>query len=371
MLTHGQDRKVLASMAAKQLVYPVGEAATRDELANRQAGRRRARLLAGHPLWRFFLRRVGAGVLTLLVASILIFLATNELPGNVSQTVLGRNATPALVAHLDRELGLDRPLPARYLSWLGGAIHGDLGQSAVAVSQSDQRTSITAIIGPPLRNSVVLAVITFILLIPLGLLAGTLAAVRAGRAADYGISYIALIPGALPEFVLGTLLTVLFFTVLDIFPPVALVPPGTSPLANISGLVLPIATLLGVALAFCARQVRAGLVKTLGSEFVTMARLSGLRERRVLLRYALRNALAPSVQSFAQCLQYLLGGIIVVETLFDYPGIGQLLVQAVQARDVTEVAGIALLLAAIYITINIFADLLVVLLVPKLRTGLQ
>jgi peptide/nickel transport system permease protein len=329
------------------------------------------RPLAGHPALRFCLRRVAAGLLTLVVASMLIFLATNALPGNVAQTVLGRNGSPAVVRHLDRELGLNHALPTRYLDWLGSAIHGDFGKSAVAVAQSDPTTSVSSIIGTPLRNSLILAVITFVLLVPLAMLAGTVAAIHAGRRTDYLVSYTALIFGALPEFVLGTLLTVVFFSLLGLLQPVALVPPGTSPLSEITSLILPVATLLGVSLAFCARQVRAGLVETLGKDFVTMARLSGLRERRVLFRYALRNSLAPSVQSFAQALQYLFGGIIVVETLFSYPGIGQLLVQAVQTRDVTEVQSIALILAAVYIAINIVADLLVVLLVPKLRTGLQ
>jgi peptide/nickel transport system permease protein len=197
------------------------------------------------------------------------------------------------------------------------------------------------------------------------------AAVRAGRAADYAISYTGLVLGALPEFVLGTILILIFFTELNLLPPLALVPPGTSPLLHINALVLPVLTLLSVSVAFSARQVRAGVVQALRQDYVKMARLGGLPERRVLWRYALRNALAPSVQTFAQSLQYLLGGIIVVETLFGYPGIGQLLVQAVSVRDVTEVQGIALVLAAMYIWINILADLAVVFLVPKLRTGLR
>jgi peptide/nickel transport system permease protein len=319
----------------------------------------------------FVVRRVATGILTLLVATVLIFAATNALPGNVAQTVLGHNSTPAAVAHLDKELGLNHSLAYRYVHWLGGVVHGDLGKSAVAVAQSEPITSVASIISTPLRNSLILALIAFVLLLPLSLVLGTLAAVKAGRPRDYVISYLALIFGALPEFVLGTLLIVLFFNVLDLLPPVSLVAPGTSPLASPDKLILPVLTLLGVSVAFCARQVRAGVVASLRQDYVTMARLGGIRERRVLSRYALRNALAPSVQSFAQSLQYLFGGIIIVETLFDYPGVGQALVVAVQARDVTEVAGITFVLAAAYIAINIFADLLVVFLVPKLRTGLR
>jgi peptide/nickel transport system permease protein len=307
---------------------------------------------------------------TLLIATVLIFLATNALPGNVSEVVLGKHASPELVAALDEQLGLDRPLTARYFSWLGGLLQGDLGQSAVQLANGAPKAPVSDVIGAPLVNSAVLAIGTIVFLIPLSLLAGTVAAVRAGRASDYAVSYTALVLGSLPEFVLGTFLILIFFSQLHWLQPVAGVPPGGSPLDDVKALILPIMTLLGVALAFCARQVRAGVIEALRQDYVKMARLSGLPERRVLLRYGLRNALASSIQTFAQAIQYLFGGIIVVEALFGYPGIGSLLVQAVTLRDVTEVQAITVVLAAVYILINILADLLVVLLVPKLRTGL-
>ena len=323
-----------------------------------------------HPVGAFLIRRVGAGLATLLVASLLIFLATNALPGDVAEAVLGRNATPALVTQLRSRLHLDRPLLSRYGTWLEGAVTGDFGDSAVELAQGATHAPVTGLIKAPLRNSLILAVIATVLLIPLSLLAGTAAAVRASRPTDYVVSYVALILGALPEFVLGTFLILILFSELNLLPPVASVPPGTSPLAHPDSLVLPVLTLLGVSLSFSARQVRAGVIEALRQDYVKMARLAGLRERRVLWRYALRNALAPTIQTFAQSIQYLFGGIIVVETLFDYPGIGQLLVQAVSLRDVTEVQAITLILAAVYIAINVIADLIVVFLVPKLRTGL-
>jgi peptide/nickel transport system permease protein len=334
-----------------------------------RGGRQRlAALTARHPVGGFLARRILAGVATLLVASFLIFAATNALPGNVAQVVLGKTATPAQVATLQHELGLNRPLLARYGSWLGEAVQGNLGDSAVALAQGT-RTPVTSEIGPALLNSFILALAAALLLVPLALAVGTIAAVRAGTTTDYALSYTALVLGALPEFVFGTILIVIFFSVLHLLPPLALVPPGTSPLDNIEGLVLPVMTLLGVSLAFSARQVRAGVIEALDQDYVKMARLAGIREPRVVWRYALRNALAPSVQTFGQSVQYLFGGIIVVETLFGYPGIGQLLVQSVGLRDITEVQGIALVLAAIYIGVNIATDLIVVLLVPKLRTG--
>lgn len=309
--------------------------------------------------------------MTLLVVSFLVFLATNALPGNVAQVVVGRHGSPQLVAQLTRELGLDRPLLTRYGSWLSGVFHGDLGQSSVELAQGATKAPVAGQVGIALRNSLVLAVGTIILLVPLALLIGTWAAVRAGAAADYAVSYSSLVMGALPEFVLGTFLVVIFFSQLNWLPPVSLVAPGASPLGQPKSLILPILTLLGVSLAFCSRQVRAGVVEALRQDYVSMARLNGLPERRVRWRYALRNALAPSVQTFAQAIQYLFGGIIVVEAFYAYPGIGSLLVQSVLAHDVTEVQAITFVLAAIYIVINILADLTVVLIVPKLRTELQ
>ena len=321
------------------------------------------------PVVDFLVRRIALGVLTLVASSILIFLATNALPGNVAQVVLGRDATPERLAALESSLGLDRPLVERYVSWLVGALHGDLGRSAVAMAQSAPETSVSVLIAGPLLNSSVLALIAAVLLIPLSLAVGVFAAVRAGRPSDHVLSYVTLAFGALPEFVLGTLLIVVFSSWLGLLPPVSLLGPSETPLSHPVGLVLPVLTLLGVAVAFSSRQVRAGMIRALRSEHVKTARLNGLAERRIRYRYGLRTSLATSVQSFAQSIQYLFGGIIVVEALFTYPGIGTALINAVLRRDVTQVQGIALLLAAAYIVINILADLVVLLVVPKLRTG--
>lgn len=326
--------------------------------------------LRRHTLTGFVAGRLLAGLVTLVVASLLIFAATNALPGNAVAVVLGRHASPGLVATVGRQLHLTGPVIPRYLEWVGNMLHGNLGLSSAALVEGYQRP-VSGLIGAPLRNSFVLASITMFLLIPLSLLLGTVAAVRGNRTADYAVSYSGLVIGALPEFVFGTFLILIFFSELHLLPPVALVPPGDSPLAHPRALVLPVVTLLGVALAFTTRQVRAGVITALRQDYVATARLNGVPERRVLSRYALRNALAPSVQSFAQALQYLFGGIIVVESLFAYPGIGSLLVQAVIGRDLTEVQSIAFVLAALYIAVNIAADVIVVLLVPKLRTSYQ
>ena len=192
----------------------------------------------------------------------------------------------------------------------------------------------------------------------------------ADRVADHGISTMTLIFVSLPEFVVGSALILLFFTAFDLLPPVSLVAPGDSPLSSPSTLVLPMLTLLLTSLAWTARLVRVGMVDVLRSDYIRSARLNGFRESRVVWRDGLRNGLAPSVQVFALTIQYLVGGVIVTEAVFSYPGIGTVLVSAVLSRDVTEVQAIVVLVAAIYILINIVADILVVFLVPKLRTSL-
>ncbi|HEX2505066.1 MAG TPA: ABC transporter permease [Gaiellaceae bacterium] len=317
---------------------------------------------------RFVLRRVAAAILTLLVVSVLVFLATEVLPGDAASAILGRTASEENVAEVRELMGLDRPAHERYFDWLGGLLTGDLGNSAAGYAQGGELPIWNDVKGK-VANSLVLAGLTTLLMVPLALLLGVVAALRAGRPADHGISVGSLAVISLPEFVIGSLLVLVFFAWLDVLPPVSLVPPGASPLAEPSKLVLPVLTLLGVTTAASIRMVRAGMIDVLRTNYVQMARLNGFRERLVVWRYAMRNALAPSVQVFTQNIQFLIGGIIVTEFLFAYPGLGKELVEAVNIRDVREVQSIAVLIAAVYIFLNLVADLVVVLLVPKLRTS--
>jgi peptide/nickel transport system permease protein len=319
------------------------------------------------PLLWFVLRRLAAGVATLFVVSALVFVGTEVLPGDAASAVLGRTASPEQLAEMRELMGLDRPAHERYLDWLGGILTGDLGNSAAGYAAGGE-LPIWDEIAPKIKNSFILAAVTALLMVPLALVLGVFAAMRAGRPVDHAISLTSLAIISLPEFIIGSLLILVFFSWLDVLPPISLIPPGTNPLSEPKALVLPVLTLLGASLAASIRMVRAGMVEALRSEYVTMARLNGFRERVVVSRYALRNALAPSVQVFAQNIQYLVGGIIVTEYLFNYPGLGKELVDAVAIRDVREVQTIALLVAAFYILLNIVADLLVVILVPKLRT---
>lgn len=320
-----------------------------------------------HPLAAMMLRRLAIGVLTLLAASLLVFLGTVILPGSPATAVLGRQASPEAVATIEHALGYDKPLIVQYGTWLSNIARGDFGYSAVAAAQG-QATPVKDLIATPLINTFYLAVATVVILLPLSMLLGVIAGVRANRWQDHLVSTASLIAVSLPEFVVGAILVAVFFVGLNLLPPLSLMPPGDSPLLNPELLALPVLTLLLTSVGWTVRLVRAGTIEVLKTDYVQMARLNGIRERRVLSRYVLRNALAPSVQIFALSIQYLFGGVIVTEAVFQYPGIGTQIVNAVNSHDNTQVQAIALILAAIYILINISADLAVVLLVPKLRT---
>jgi peptide/nickel transport system permease protein len=326
-----------------------------------------ARRREASPLLRYAGRRLGGAVVALFVASLVIFAGTQLLPGNAASVVLGRNGNPATVKLLNKQLHLDRPAYKQYADWMEGLAHGDLGNSAVGMAQGATSAPIWPLISDAVANSVILAVITALLMIPLSLGLGVLAAVLRGRWLDHAISISSLAAIALPEFVIGSLLVGVFFVGLGWLPPVAIVSPGADPLGHPAKLVLPIATLLLASLAAGVRMVRAGMVEVLQTEYVQTARLNGVSERRVLWRYALRNALPTSVQILAQNLQWLIGGIIVTENVFAYPGIGSTLVTAVQNRDLTLVMSVSMLIAVVYVLLNLVADLLVMLLVPKLR----
>ncbi len=357
----------MASVFGLEEALPAGE--VHDEVLDESdsGGRPMLAFRTRHPTLAFLIRRVGAGLATLLVATMLIFAAVQVLPGNVASVVLGRNATPARVAALRADLHLNDPLPTRYVNFLGNLVTGHLGDSSAALAQG-RTLPVWQVIKDPLRNSLVLAVLTIIVYVPLCLFLGTLAGLFAGRKGDHAISLGAVSIGAMPEFLVGTLLIVIFFTKLNLLPPVSQITPGETPFSHPTGLILPVLTLLLVSTAFGTRLVRASVVEVLREDYVAMARLNGQPERRVILRYTLRNALGPGIQALAQTVQYLIGGIIVTESVFDYPGIGSKLVQAVSVRDVQEIAVIAAILATVYVFTNILADLAVMLAVPKLRT---
>jgi peptide/nickel transport system permease protein len=310
----------------------------------------------------FILRRLAIGVVLLALVSVLVFGATQILPGDAASAILGRSATPAQKEIYRKQLGLDRPLPEQYWRWISHVVRGDLGRSVA------NQVPVTSFISARAGKSLVLAVTALIVLLPVSLALGVLSGIRRERPIDHAISVTSLALIALPEFVTGTLLIAFIAVTLKWLPPTSIIESG-GVLSNPRLLVLPVLTLCLTATPYVIRMVRAGVSETMSADYIQMARLSGIPERRVVVHHALRNALAPTVQVLALTMQYLVGGIVIVETVFAYPGLGQGLVQAVVARDIPTVQGVAMLLAAIYIVINIVADVIVVLLIPKLRTS--
>ena len=322
------------------------------------AKRRRA-----HPLVWFVVRRLAAGVAILAAVSVIVFVGTEILPGDAATAILGRDATPEAVASMREQLGLDRPAVEQYMSWMKGILYGDFGQSLTSGAP------VSELIGDRIVNTLILAVVASLVMIPLAVALGVIAGCRPGGVLDSGITWTSLGMIAIPEFVIGTLLVLLFAVRLQWLPAVSLLPFDGGPLDVPSVLVLPVATLVIVGVAYIIRMVRAGVVEVMASDYVQMARLNGVAEHRVIVRYGLRNALAPTVQVIALTLQWLIGGLFIVEIVFEYPGIGQGLVQAVVARDIPLVQAVAMIIATVYVVITIVADIVVVLLVPKLRTA--
>jgi peptide/nickel transport system permease protein len=315
----------------------------------------------------FLLRRVLLGVLTLFFVSIVVFAATQVLPGDTARAILGRTATPDSLAALRQQLNLDEPAVQQYTDWVWGLLKGDLGHSRVGTNPP-----VTEVIGKRLENSAVLVLLAAVISTPLAIALGAVSARRRDRPFDHAASVTLLTLAALPEFVVGIALVVLLgTTVFTVLPAVSLIPPDDSPWQHINGLVLPTVTLIVAVVPYTARIMRASMVDVLESDYVEMARLKGIREQRVIWRHAVPNAIAPSIQATALNLAYLAGGIVAVEYVFGYPGIGSGLVDAVHNRDVPVVQALAMLIAAIYIVLNVLADVAAILVSPRLRTSLQ
>jgi len=314
----------------------------------------------------FVVRRLLLGLVTLLVASVVIFATTQALPGDAARSILGRSATPESLAELRRQLGLDKSVVAQYREWITGFVTGDLGMSLA------NRLPVTEVMGERLLYSVFLMLIAAVISIPFGIALGAVSARRRDGPFDQVTSILTLGFAALPEFVVGISLAVLFSTtVWNVLPSVIVTEPGVGPWHYPKELILPITTLVIAVVPYTARIMRASTVEILESDFVEMARLKGLSESRVLWRHAVPNALAPSFQVAAINLAYLAGGIVVVEAVFNYPGIGLLLVDSVRVRDMPVVQAVALLIAALYVGLNLLADVATILVSPRLRTSLE
>jgi peptide/nickel transport system permease protein len=313
---------------------------------------------------RFLLRRILLGLLTLLLVSIVVFAATQALPGNAARAILGRNATPARIAALTQQLHLDRSVLSQYFSWLGGVIHGNFGTSAAT------QDPVSQLISSRILNTAFLVLVAGIIAIPLSIGLGVLMAVRRDKPTDHILSITTLALAALPEFVIGIGLVLLFATnVTHVLPAVSIIPPGEHAWNVPKEVILPAATLIIAVTPYIARIMRASMVEVLESDYVTMARLKGLPNRTVIWRHAVPNAIVPAIQVSALQLAYMAGGVVVVETVFGFPGIGSALVDAVGNRDIPEVQALAIIIAAVYVAVNLIADILTILVTPRLRTA--
>src|SRR5919109_1720820 len=281
---------------------------------------------------KFIVRRIILGIVTLFFVAVIVFAATQALPGNAAQAILGKTATPARVHALEQQLHLNESVFAQFGHWLGGILGGNLGTSAAT------QQPVSQILSGRIANSAFLVFLAAIVAIPLSILFGSWMAMKRDTAVDYVGSTVSLVFAALPEFVIGILLVLVFATsVFHVFPGVSLIPPGDHAWNHMNAVILPAATLVLAVVPYVSRIMRGSMVEVLESDYVTMARLKGLPERTVMVRHALPNAIVPAIQVSALQLAWMAGGVILVEFVFSFPGIGALLVDSVGNRDVPTV----------------------------------
>jgi peptide/nickel transport system permease protein len=283
------------------------------------------------------------------------------LPGDVARRILGPFADQAAVDVLNKELGTDRGVLVRYVDWIGGVVQGDLGESYA------QRRPVSDIVGPALQNSAKLAFLAFLLVVPLGILGGVLAALKEGRFSDRFISVGGLSAAVVPEFVWAVVLIVVFALGLDLLPVTAQAPAGASIFIEIKYLLLPALCLVFILFGYIARMARAGTIEALDADFTRTAVLKGLPRRTVLRRHVLRNSLLPTIAVIATQTGYLIGGLVVIELIFNYQGIGQVIFRAAQQKDFPLLQSAVLIVGIVYLVATLIADILYSILNPRIR----
>jgi peptide/nickel transport system permease protein len=313
---------------------------------------------------RLVLRRLLTGIVILWAVSVLVYLTTMALPGDAAQAILGREATPARLQAVRDQMNLDQPPLSQYLHWLRGVLTFDLGTSFAT------NEPIAELIAPRMANSLVLMTLAALIATPVAIAIGTWSALRRDRTADHATSMVTLVLASLPEFVVGILLVLLLSTGLFHLLPAVFVATRPGPIwVDPTQLVLPTLTLVLAVGPYIVRMMRATMIEVLESPYVLQARLKGLPGRTVLWRHALPNAIGPVVQVVALQLAWLAGGVVLVEFLFRFPGIGFALVDAVTNRDILVVQDLSLLIAALYIVVNLVADLVALATNPRVRTA--
>ena len=311
---------------------------------------------------RFLIVRLSLIVVTLLAVSVAIFTLIELVPGDAAERMLGQQATPDSLRNLRQLTGLDKPAPERYLDWIWGAARGDLG-----VSLKSPAVSVSETVGGRLANSALLAVGGFLIAVPLGLATGVWIGMRPDTKMDRFLSTGGLITISLPEFVTGVLMILILSTWLAWLPSSSIMMPGESLLGNPQVLIMPILTVTGALYAYIVRMARANVIEVMGSNYVRTAILKGLPTRTVVLKHVMPNALLPTITVIANNVGWLFGGLIIIENLFSYPGMGSLLIESIDARDTTMLQSTAMVIAAVYAFSNLAADLAYGALNPRVR----
>jgi len=311
----------------------------------------------------YVLKRLGLSLITLFLLSLIVFFAGQVLPGDPGRFILGPLAAHSAVVALDHQLGVDRPLVAQYWSWISGFVHGNMGTSY------EYQAPVEPYIAHAALQSLKLAGFAFILVVPLSILSGVVAALRAGRPLDRMISVGGLSGSTLPEFVSGIVLLEIFAVTLNIFPSTGTSPPGASLLTQLDHLILPAIPLVLVLFGYISRMARAGTIEALDSDYARTAALKGLRRSVVIRRHVLRNALLPTITVIATQTGYLIGGLVVVETLFNYQGVGSLVLSAVNSKDFPMLEAGILSIGVVYTLTTLIADVSYTLLNPRIRLG--
>lgn len=310
------------------------------------------------------LRLIGLRLLTALVTlagvSVIVFLATEILPGDAAEIALGQSALPETIEALRREMGLDRSAPVRYLSWVFNLAQGDMG-----LSTGGQQ--VYSMISERLRNTLILGALAAVVAVPLALTLGILAAMRPRGPLDRGVSSGAVMLVSVPEFLLATLLINLLAVRLQLFSPIAYLRGGEDLATVLHALALPVVTLACFVGAQIVRMTRASLLSVLGRDFIEMSILKGVPRRSIILRHALPNTIGPIANIVALALAYLVSGVVIVETIFAYPGLAKLMVEAVQTRDMALVQACAMIFCAFYVALIAFADIIQISFNPRLR----
>jgi peptide/nickel transport system permease protein len=321
-----------------------------------------------HPVVKTVLQRLGLGFLTLFAVSVIIFSSLELMPGGFAENILGQGATPETVAAFNKSLGLDRPATLRFFEWVFGAFRGDFGKSFAGAGgwREENIRYVSDIIGPRLYNTFFLAAMTAIIAVPIALILGLLAALYRNSWFDRIVNSVTLTTIASPEFFVAYILVFLFAVKLRWFPPLSTISDTTPFLQHLYKGALPAMTLTLVIIAHMMRMTRASIISLLSSPYIEMAKLKGLTAKQVILRHALPNAWAPIATVIAFNLAYLVVGVVVVEVVFTYPGIGQLMVDSVSSRDMPVAQACALIFAATYILLNLSADIIAIVTNPRL-----